>query len=404
MSSGFTSARRRTAPRSHPKGSRNKARDEEGRPGYNATRTECTILKTYAAILKAFLEKNERVLLPVFLLFGFAVDSVTLRKADLLPETILIYAYLSLVGAVIMLLHLREAGVFKGEVSNKLAPLLPLVLTYAFGSLFSAYVVFYTKSASIADSWPYIAALVMVVVGLEVLKQYRSRLIFNLTIYFLALLSFSVYTVPLWIGRMGSDIFLLSVAVALVVLGVFCFLLYLTGRAQVKGNIRAIVYSVTTAACAVILAYNANLLPPIPLVLKDIGPYHSLIREEGNYTLAGEKTTLLERLFGVTVHVVKGEPLYVFSSVYTPVRIETDIVHRWEYWDEQKNAWVLSNTVSYPAEGGREEGYRGYSFKRAIPEGKWRVSIETPDGLKIGRTEFSVAEVIQAQPLETVVR
>ncbi|MBX9765412.1 DUF2914 domain-containing protein, partial [Patescibacteria group bacterium] len=137
---------------------------------------------------------------------------------------------------------------------------------------------------------------------------------------------------------------------------------------------------------------------------KDVGPYHYGARDGAEYTLFGEETTLYDRLFGVTVHLVKGEPLYVFSSVYTPVRIETDIVHRWEYWSTLENDWVLSNTVSYPAEGGREAGYRGYSFKRGIFEGKWRVSIETPDGLKIGRTEFTVVEVVQAPKLLTATR
>lgn len=354
--------------------------------------------------MKTFIGDNERVLLPVFLAFGFLVDSVTLRKADLLPETILIYSYLLLAGAVILLMHLKEVGIFHGQFSNRVAPVLPLALTYAFGALFSAFVVFYTKSASIADSWPFILALLSVVVGLEVLKQYRSRLIFNLTIYFLALFSFSIYSVPLWVGRMGADVFLLSAVVAAAILGAFCFVLYLTGKSQFKENVKGIVYSVVTAATAVILAYQANLLPPIPLVLKDVGPYHYVARDGEHYTLLGEQTTLFDRLFGVTVHLVKGEPLYVFSSVYTPIRIETNIVHRWEYWSSLENDWVLSNTVSYPAEGGREAGYRGYSFKRGIFEGKWRVSIETPDGLKIGRTEFEVVEVVQAPKLLTASR
>ncbi len=361
-------------------------------------------MKPYVLKLKTFIGDNERILLPVFLGFGFLVDSVTLRKADLLPETILIYTYLVVAGAMILLMHLKEVGIFQGQFSNKVAPLLPLVLTYAFGSLFSAFVVFYVKSASIADSWPFILALVSVVAGLELLKQYRSRLIFNLTIYFLAILSFSIYTVPLWVGRMGADIFLLSALVAACALAAFCFVLYLTGKTKFRENIKGIIYSVGAVATAVIVAYHANLLPPIPLVLKDIGPYHYVARDGDTYRLLGEETSLFERLFGVTVHLVKGEPLYVFSSVYTPVRIETDIVHVWEYWSTLENDWVLSNTVSYRAEGGREAGYRGYSFKRGIFEGKWRVTVETPDGLKLGRTEFEVVEVLQAPRIKTTAR
>jgi hypothetical protein len=355
--------------------------------------------------------------MPAFLILGFVIDSITLRRVDLLPETILVYAYLLLAGGSVLLMHLKQSGAFTGLLSNRMEPLLPLASSYAFGSLFSAFAVFYAKSASIADSWPFIAVLLGMVVGLEVFKEYRGRLVFNLSVFFLAIFSFSIFSVPLWMGKLGTEIFLLSAVVAIGIFSFFCLLIYAAGRKLFtqNGNVKNIGFSVAGILTAMMILYTTNTLPPIPLVLKDIGVYHYIAKDTPSpeeaapaehtvYRMYGEVATLWDRLFGITVHWVKNEPIYVFSSVFTPVAIETDIVHRWEYWSTLEEDWVFSNEVPYPSEGGREEGYRGYSWKRGVFPGTWRVTVETPDGLKIGRIEFTVVEVVQVPHLESSVR
>jgi hypothetical protein len=75
------------------------------------------------------------------------------------------------------------------------------------------------------------------------------------------------------------------------------------------------------------------------------------------------------------------------------------IAHRWEYWDTAEREWKFSTRISYKAEGGREAGYRGYSLKENIFPGRWRVTVETAEGLKIGRTEFTVLSAEDAPEL-----
>lgn len=338
-------------------------------------------------------------MLPAFLLFGFAVDAVTLRRVDLLPETILVYSYLTLSGVAIFLTHLYEEKVWRGNLADRVAPFLPFATQYAFGSLFSAYLIFYTKSASITDSWPFIAVLFGVILGLELLKEYRHRFVLYLSVFFTGLLSFSIFAVPLWTGSLGGGVFALSVALSLTAFSVFLALLYLTGKRKIAESFQRAVASVAVIVTVISTLYVANVLPPIPLALKDIGVYQSVLRENGSYRLVGEAHTFFERMFGMTVRTSEGEPLYVFSSVFAPVRINTDIVHRWEYRDTGRNRWIESTVVSFPASGGRDGGYRGFSLKRGLTEGLWRVSVETPDGRKIGRVEFRV----EHGPVRTVV-
>ena len=42
--------------------------------------------------------------------------------------------------------------------------------------------------------------------------------------------------------------------------------------------------------------------------------------------------------------------------------------------------------------GGRDKGYRGYTFKQRVMPGEWRVDVETAEGRVIGRVSFRVEE------------
>ena len=54
--------------------------------------------------------------------------------------------------------------------------------------------------------------------------------------------------------------------------------------------------------------------------------------------------------------------------------------------------WEKRDRIGYKVEGGRTSGYRGYSFKRNVEGGSWRVDVETDGGLVIGRTYFDIVD------------
>jgi hypothetical protein len=43
--------------------------------------------------------------------------------------------------------------------------------------------------------------------------------------------------------------------------------------------------------------------------------------------------------------------------------------------------------------GGRENGFRGYTYKQGLQAGDWRVSVETENNKTVAVHEFSVALV-----------
>ena len=350
--------------------------------------------------IKDFISRNERVLSPLALVGGFIVDALTLRRADLLPETVLLYVYLLTIGLSIILLHLIEQNIWRGRLSQTIRPWLPLALQFVFGSTFSAYLIFYSKSASIAASWPFLLILLGVFVGAEIFKTYHVRFMFQMSVFYFSILSFCIYAVPLGLGEIGTNAFLLSGAVSVATFAIFSLVLFVISPGRFKKSARGLLISVVCIYGMVNALYFLDILPPIPLSLKDVGIYHLVSKTAAGYQVEGESYPWPSLFFSrQVVHVVEGEPIYAYSSVFTPVAITTNVVHNWQYWSELTSEWVESGTVAFETNGGRDGGYRGYSFKRAVFPGLWRVRVETPDGRLIGETEFEIVFVSQAPKL-----
>jgi hypothetical protein len=100
------------------------------------------------------------------------------------------------------------------------------------------------------------------------------------------------------------------------------------------------------------------------------------------------------------VHVAPGEKLALYSAVFAPIRMTTQITHRWQWWDSRSKHWQTLSKVSFAISGGRENGYRGYSLKSGLRAGDWRVNIDSADGRLIGRLAFNVVPV--TAPAQTI--
>ena len=96
----------------------------------------------------------------------------------------------------------------------------------------------------------------------------------------------------------------------------------------------------------------SNLIPPVPLSIRDAGVYHNVYRSGGGYVVEAEPKTFWQKFsLSPTVHLVAGQPLYVFTSIYSPTDLDTDIVHEWEYYDATKNQWVSVSKVLFQVLG-----------------------------------------------------
>ena len=329
---------------------------------------------------------------------GFTFDNYYLDRVDHPIAQAALAGYLIAAIASVILAHFIDSHETEGFL-KKIHPLLIAGAQFALGGMWSAFLIFYGRSSVVAASWPFLVILAAMLVGNETFHKYQSRLAFTCTLLFFALFSYAIFAVPVVMRQMGPRTFLFSGVVA--VAGFFLFLLVLSaiGPARVRAAWRGIALGAFGVLASINLFYYANILPPLPLTLTKAGVFHSVTKADNTYQVVTERNGWLSAAAGVTsvfassptMHVKSGESLSVYSAVFAPIQLRTNIVHIWQYYDDATGRWQTEASVSFPITGGRDGGYRGYSTKSLPRAGRWRVEIATLDGRLVGRVPFSVA-------------
>ncbi len=355
-------------------------------------------------LVESLIHKYERYVAPFTFIGGFLIDTILLRRIDLWFDHLILLGYLLIAGFSIVALNAYEAGRIRFRHFESIAPLLPVIMQFVFGGLFSFFLIFYTKSGTVSASWLFLLVLITIFLGNERFRKRYERLVFQLSIYFIVLFSYSIFAVPLIIRKMGAGIFVISGAVSLVLIGAFIFALSLLLSKQVRESFCALLISIGGIFLVFNILYFTNIIPPIPLAIKEIGVYHSVRRfSSDTYEVRYEKA-LWFMPFETTSHTYhwkKGEAVYVYSAVFAPAKLNIPILHRWARFDEKQQKWIELESIKFSIYGGRDGGYRGYSYKTVVEPGKWRVDVITERGQVLGRQSFSIVEVDSDPSLET---
>jgi hypothetical protein len=348
----------------------------------------------------AALKKYERHISAVSMIAGFAFDNYFFGRIDHPATQFVLFAYIwGAIGAIV-LVHFMETRADPDSWLRKFHPLIVAAPQFAFGGLWSAFLIFYGRSAVFSASWPFLVVMAGIFIGNEVFKKYHSRLVFTCTLLFFALYSYTIFVVPIFTGTMGQRMFLLSGAIATIGFVLVIAALTVIGPQRIMQSWKGIAAGALGVLLLLNASYFTNILPPLPLALSYAGVYHSVTRDGGVYRAVGEARPLLTRISlpgaEPVVHVNPGDSLYLYSAVFAPIKLQTKILHIWQRYDDTANQWRTQAVVSYPITGGREGGYRGFSIKSLPAKGHWRVNIETADGRIVGRVAFAVAPVSRA--------
>lgn len=359
-----------------------------------------------AVSLRNWYARFERPISSASLVGGFVFDALTLKQLDLFWENFWVVVHLVVVATCIILINLQE--------NEALDPTNPAeahfwyinILQFFFGGLLSTFLVFYFRSATLSVTWPFLLVLLVAFVANESLKKHYARLTFQVSLFYLSLLAYAVFIVPVFFHRIGTDIFVLSGLLSLITLGLFVLVLRSLAKEkfiQSKKMLSLVVAGIYLLTNAL---YLRNLIPPIPLSLKDGGVYHSLVRNAaGNYVVESESRTLPTFLtLRQDYHLAPGEPVYAYSAIFSPASFSTTIFHEWQQYQEPTHTWVTTNLVGLAVKGGRSGGYRTYSVSTTTTPGKWRVNVETADRKIIGRLRFDVLAVEREPALQTEVK
>lgn len=281
------------------------------------------------------------------------------------------------------------------EWSSSWIERLTCVVQFCFGNLYSALVICYFKSSGSIASFAIVLILAALLVGNEFLKEKYEN--FGICLAFLCLLGtmFFNFLIPHLVHGMGPFWFFLSILLSAVV----CYLLWTKSSRGYSRQKRFLVAPI--AICLVLfIAYLANWIAPVPLVLKQQIVCKNFNRE--TYSCDVDKLDFWQRVGfkGETIHKDEGDEVYFMSSVYAPAELKAPIEFRWYYKEPSTNKFKLTDKITSSrmvVRGGREAGYRSFSKKKNIPPGTYKVETAYKDGAVIGAKTFKVLEGIPEQ-------
>jgi hypothetical protein len=353
--------------------------------------------------LKNWYGKYERPISSVSLVGGFIFDALTLRRVDLFWENFWVVAHLAIVAICMVLIHAKEKT--EGDETNPSRAHFWLVniLQFFFGGILSTYLVFYFRSSDITVSWPFLLVLALAFWANEALKRNFVRLGFQIALLFLSIYCFVIFLVPVITHRFGGWMFLLSGVVSLVIISLFLLIIRYFSKKEFQQSRKILFVSVVGIFTLVNLLYFTNLIPPIPLSLKDAGVYYALVPDpDGGYFATGEQQSFWNYFtLYPDFHYLEGQPVYVYSAVFSPPMLNVNIVHEWQYKDQGGN-WFTTDKIPLTVIGGRDGGFRTYSLKTFnLHSGQWRVNVLTTRGQVIGRVRFTL---VQATDLPKIIQ
>ncbi|MFA6257441.1 MAG: DUF2914 domain-containing protein [Candidatus Paceibacterota bacterium] len=352
--------------------------------------------------IRNFYGRFERPISSISLVGGFVFDALTLKRLDTLWENLWVLGHLLIVGIFITLIHLHENEVGGEKNPQKAHFWYVNILQFFFGGILSTYLVFYFRSADIFVTWPFIVLLVGAFIANESLKRHYIRLSFQISLFFLSIYSFAIFLVPVILHKIGTWVFLLSGFLSLIFIVLFLKILFHFIKDKFKESKRLIISLILGIFILINFLYFTNLIPPIPLSLKDAGMYHSIQKNtEGNYDITFEDYGW-KGYFNLYpgFKQVSGEPVYAFSAIFSPKKLNLTIIHEWQHYDENEKNWVTERIINLPVIGGRDGGFRTYSMRYNLALGKWRVNVKTQQGQTIGVLRFKIIEA-DTEPMLT---
>ncbi len=336
---------------------------------------------------------------------GFITDFLLLNRVDDVVDNAILTAYVVLATSALLLFYAGIASRF-GEVwSPRIQRYASMVMQYAYGGLFSGMLIFYGKSGAILTSWPFLLLIIIAILGNELIKNRGQQLVFNLFGYFVGLFSFVVLQVPVLTGVMGGWVFFASGLLALFLVYVVVQLLTFIIPNYLRLEMRKIVFTIFGVFSLFQILYFTNIIPPIPLSLKEITIAQSVTKVGNEYEVVYEPAPWWQFWNRVheTFHPNDTNAVACFTRVFAPSKLNTKIFHVWSFVNEEGN-WQEHFRREYPIVGGGADGYRGYTAISSFRDGTWRCRVETARGQIIGQQVFTIDSSVEPRAVRRDVR
>ncbi len=348
-----------------------------------------------------------KTLLPlVFFIGGFIWDAITIGKKVAMLDMGIFALYLLM--AAILMYQLAEPTASARRVRERLmgwqwvqsrVSSWPVqdwpywILQFLFGSVLSALFILYFKSSSYGLAWVLTLLLGALLVANEFMESEYRRLSLCWSMFGLCSILWCNFAFPFVFGSVHAAWFYLSTLLGAII----TFVLYKRAPSHV-GRI----WPVWAIAGLLMLAYRADMIPPVPLVKQAVVVAYDLEKSPEGYWMTVEKSPWWNfwRVDNDHLYVQPGQRLVCFSAVFAPQGLHTKLVHDWQR--KIAGRWISVSTPGFSLAGGRDSGYRGYTYKSNVTAGEWRVRIQTATRQTIAVSTFDVTVKSEPEPLRRV--
>jgi hypothetical protein len=328
----------------------------------------------------------------IFFFGGFLWDALTIGRNVAYSDLITFFVYLAISAAILfsigsprfILADASKLSPWVAKIHKRLywENLPYFLLQFMFGNLLSSLFILYFKSSNHWLAWLMSIVLGIMLVANEYLEDEYKQFTLSWALFgFCAMLLFN-FTLPYLMGSIHAVWFYLST-----LLGAGAAYWLYKKTPSHDGSI----WPVGVIASLLMLAYAFDMIPPVPLVKRDIAVGYALDKVDGNYQLSQQPSSwwVFWRDTSSDLHVAPGQRVYCFSSVFAPSGLKTRLYHVWQYHDKKKG-WQTRSKVGFTLSGGRSDGFRGYTYKSDLQAGEWKVSVETENDKTVAVQEFSV--------------
>lgn len=341
-------------------------------------------------ILRVY-RQNEVVFSIFFFAAGFLFDLITLGRIDDLLNLVQQAVYLSILGA--LLLFEIKVSLNKMQVSERFQKLWnchDLFVHFLFGSLLSAYTIFYYTSASAVTSFVFILLLAGLMLANEFPQVQKLGLPVRVILFNICLLSYFAFFYPILFGHVGALPFwlgFLTSAAGVVIIWRLNF------QGEMHGLLkRHVAIPAISVHLVFLLGYYLNLIPPVPVAVKKIGVYYDVVKKDGQYLGMHLRSPWKFWQNGSQDFEVRaGDKVMVLLAVFSPARFEDKVYLKW-FYDDPHLGWQQEDSIPLSILGGREQGFRGFGSKQFYKLGDWKVIVETSDGREVGRISLTISE------------
>jgi len=352
-----------------------------------------TLVKYRNSAVGSWITKRQKYAPVLFFICGFIFDTLTLGRIDRTYDLTILCFHMSALSLSLYLYNVADDGKWEGSFLENFQLYFPLAIQFFFGGLSSAYVIYFSRSVSLSKTLTFFVILVLLLFANEMLKKRISNKYLQFGVYSFISFTFFAFMIPVVIKQMGMVVFIVSGLISLgctLSLILFIYRSSPSTRAEVSlGKLLSIVIGIYLSISTF---YIFKLIPPVPLAMQKGIVAHEVQKIDGDYLVTFERENwyVFWRRHKEKFHRKNAQPVYIFTSIFAPTDLKKAVYHRWQWYDEKTGSWQKTEDIGFDITGGRDDGFRGYTYKENIWNGQWKVEVITEEELVLGVVKFEV--------------